>query len=835
MRLHLDGTIGPAPGAAEGGTRDLQIVTLPEGVFLYASSGAGGGLTSYALSPGEMAAAHDALPFADHLEEVAGPHLAVLEGAEGAAQLVFGGGSSGLVARTLDDHGGFGTETQIDGPASAPLALAQTTLDDAGVLHVAGADGIATLVKNGSDGYDAQVGGGADLAGVAALETVETGGGRFLLAADTQDHGVTGYRVDPEIGALEEVSSMGAADGLGVQAPTAMASVEGYDAAWVVLAGGGSDSLSVMRVDADGALTPTDHVIDTAATQLGAVQALEVVEANGQILVLAAGGDGGVSLFSLLPDGRLVHRDSIEAGVETVSALTATVLDDTLQIHLGAEDNAALTQISVPLDGLGELRHSAPEDGTQLEASEGGDILVAQGAGDTLVGGAGDDILVAGPEDTVMRSGEGADIFVLRGGGGEARVQDFRPGHDRLDLSDWAMLRNPDQLDITPTEDGARITWDDEVLVLHAHDGTPLARDDLFGAHFDTPDRLLVLADDEPWVDPEEEDEEEDEPSGLLIFIGWGESSAIGSSGNDTIHGNDADNVIDGYGGDNEIHTGGGDNRVVGSSGDNTIYGGDGDNSLWGGAGNNVIYGGLGDDRIGLGPGGGYAEVAGGNNTIYGGIGDSTIHGADGDDRLWGMRGDNEIYGGLGDDRIGGGNGAAYIEVEGGNNTLYGGVGENDNTLIGGTGDDELHAMAGDGFVDATAGGNNLIRGGAGDDEILGGAGDDTIVGGQGNDVLTGGGGADTFVFRANHDHNTITDFDVSDGDMLLLEIGNPYAATDLWSGDLDAQDVVDQFAEDDGDGNTVIVFANGESITLQGFDYGDRNTLVSQIEIVEI
>ena len=324
-----------------------------------------------------------------------------------------------------------------------------------------------------------------------------------------------------------------------------------------------------------------------------------------------------------------------------------------------------------------------------------------------------------------------------------------------------------------------------------------------------------------------------DHDSNNLVIAGWGVRDVIGGSSDNWIHGNDLDNFLYGYGGNNVIHTGDGDNTVRGNPGDNTIFGGDGDNSLWGGVGNNLIYGGLGDDRIGGGPGNAYIEVAGGHNTIFGGVGNNEIHVfGDGDNRVWGGRGDGQItvYGD-GDNRIGGARGDDAIDIRGsGDNVVYGGAGGGDTHITGGYGNDVIFAGPGNGFIDATRGGNNDLYGGLGDDVIIGGDGDDIITGGQGNDLLTGGGGADTFVFRANHDHNTITDFSTSDGDILQLIVHNPWNP-DLWSGTMSAQDVVDDFASVVGN-DIVIDFNNGgDRITLQNFT--NLNTLVDHIDIV--
>jgi hypothetical protein len=91
--------------------------------------------------------------------------------------------------------------------------------------------------------------------------------------------------------------------------PTDMATARVGDRDFIVLGSaansGESGAISVMELRDSGALLPVDHVTDTPATRFGNLLALEVVTVDGRTYVLAAGGDGGITLFTLLPDGRL--------------------------------------------------------------------------------------------------------------------------------------------------------------------------------------------------------------------------------------------------------------------------------------------------------------------------------------------------------------------------------------------------------------------------------------------------------------------------------------------------------------------------------------------------
>lgn len=113
-----------------------------------------------------------------------------------------------------------------------------------------------------------------DFSGLAILQTVTAVGGQFLLLADAGAQGVTSFRVDTDTGALSETGRLGAGEGLGINAPSAMA----------------------------------------------------VVSAFGQTFVMAGGADDGLSMFSLLPDGRLVQCRLCRTGRAERLKTSATLL-----------------------------------------------------------------------------------------------------------------------------------------------------------------------------------------------------------------------------------------------------------------------------------------------------------------------------------------------------------------------------------------------------------------------------------------------------------------------------------------------------------------------------
>jgi serralysin len=124
----------------------------------------------------------------------------------------------------------------------------------------------------------------------------------------------------------------------------------------------------------------------------------------------------------------------------------------------------------------------------------------------------------------------------------------------------------------------------------------------------------------------------------------------------------------------------------------------------------------------------------------------------------------NDVLGYGGADSITGGTGS---------DTLRGGDGAD--SVSGGAGDDaHLNGNAGADYVSG-GDGNDTVYGGKDNDTLLGDAGNDRLSGDLGNDQLTGGAGADMFVIRAGGGADTVTDFNLAQGDKVLLATGTAY------------------------------------------------------------
>jgi len=199
---------------------------------------------------------------------------------------------------------------------------------------------------------------------------------------------------------------------------------------------------------------------------------------------------------------------------------------------------------------------------------------------------------------------------------------------------------------------------------------------------------------------------------------------------------------------------------------------------------------------------------------------------------------DDSIEGGSGDDTF-------VLEDHFGNDIISGGDGEGDHIDASGlssavtvtfTGDEdgtlsdgsdtitfddieELTLTSQADSLDASAASAEvLVDAGAGDDTVVGSGDADTIIGGLGDDSITGGDGDDLFTLTTSGGRDTITDFDRGDDDTDGV-FNDQLDVSDLTggSGAGGAVTTADVVVTDDGSGNAVLTFPDGEQLVLTG------------------
>jgi Ca2+-binding RTX toxin-like protein len=734
-------------GALDWGITGLTVLPTASGALLLSTSGPRGGVAAYSLGSGPVALS-DTAYFDIAWSSDALPEIRIVEASGTQRVAVAGGGESGLWTFTPDENGQLSDPSRLSELAPDTGSAFDIVQGSQDLLFLGdGLNGGVRAFEWSANGYSlfASVSDTADIYAddVIRLLSIERGGQSYVITAGQGDSGVSAFAATGN--GLEPTGSLGAAEGLGVMVPTDMASARIGDRDFVILGSasntGESGAISVMELRDSGALLPVDHVIDTTATRFGDLLALDAIDVAGRTYVVAAGGDGGITLFTLLPDGRLHLLDVLisTANVEigNVTALASWWDGAALRVFAATEAERGVVSFTVPLTGQG-LSLTATDQGGTTTGSDLNDLIAGGIGQDVLLGLDGDDILSDGAGQDTLTGGDGADRFVLSADGAADEIADFDPSLDRLDLSAWPMLYDPAQLTVEVTASGARITWRDEMLTLTGSSAIPEA--EVRAAIVDAPHR-------QPFLD------------------------LIGGPGR-SIDGSPEDEQFAGGPGMDQLFGRAGDDTLAGEGSEDVIFGGPGDDTLTGGAGADTLDGGTGRDgasyssstegvtvRLWAGDGrGGTAEgdtllgiedVTGSafDDTLVGDDGPNRLNGGAGADALWGNTGDDTLAGGPGGDALNGQAGkdtASYeTSAEGVTARLWAGDG-NGGDAQGDTldgienlrGSDHADTLVGDG-------GANALAGGPGDDALWGNAGDDTLDGGAGADILQGQDGVD--------------------------------------------------------------------------------------------
>lgn len=499
--LVLNGVFTAGGGASLAGVTDLHLAQFGSAWVLYTASAQTHGLGAFSVGGGGALSALDSVSYSANSGTLGVTGLATAVLGTDRVLLPAGRYDNGLA---IHDLGANGTLDTVSAPSAAPgVSLANITT--VASLSIGGSTYVYTS-SNGAgqlDAYRLTAGPGlsyieteADsaqryLGDISALATAEAYGKGFVFAASGFEAGVTVFTVGAG-GALTEGESLGTAEGLGLNAPSALLPVQVGQDLFLVLAAAGTDSLSVLHVSPFARLEVADHVVDDNALQLTGVRALTSVQYGERVLVIAGGDEDGVSVFELTPrSGHLSHLASIDdpagATLDNVTAIEALVTGTTLTIYVaGATDGVAL--VTMDLSVLNEAK-TGDKFANTITGTAGKDLILGYGGDDVLSGWGDDDRLIDGTGADRMDGGGGADVFEFVLDNMTDTVIDFTPGEDKLDLSAIPMLYSMSSLEMSQEDWGVMISFGAERIRLldHWRNGddiqiTDLSQDDfIFG------------------------------------------------------------------------------------------------------------------------------------------------------------------------------------------------------------------------------------------------------------------------------------------------------------------------------------------------------------------
>ena len=643
------------------GITDIEVHSAGGGSFIYTTTRPGsGGIAAYRLeSNGSLTRLNQiALPSsAIASASVAGVTAQITATLLGnsPALLATGTQGTGLWAATMLADGSLGRQS------ASPLAEAPTgklalvkRLELGGQTYFSGSVLGSTAIEvwradtaSGWQSTYAQTATmGAGSRGLTSMETVLIGGNRFLLTTSDGQSAMTLYQLNT-LGQLTPRSQIGMENGLWITDPAAVRVVALAGQTYAIVAGTTSNSISVVRIDANGVMRVVDHLIDTLDTRFAGINQLETLTLGDRVYLVAAGSDDGISLFQLLPGGRLLHltavADALNTSLQNVSGLALVARGSGLQVIAAGSGEAGLTLLWADL-GL---------QGRQLLGGGGNDTLIGGLGHNVLSGGAGNDRLLAGPSGDILMDGAGIDtltggagedIFILSADNSGDEIRNFDPNRDWLDLSNWALLRNGGQLDITPTATGAIIRFRGETLVVHSSSGAALSVAAVQARLVMAGDRILPEWFNTPPALPDAGIGLIGSAAGEVITGMAGPDYIVGQGGNDTLLGLDGNDTLDGGAGADLMNGGrGSDVYYVDNARDLIV-----ENYRWQGYDEvftSVDYSVkrthiekmtlIGNARIGIG------NVL--DNVIIGTAGNDTLDGGSGNDTLIGGRG-NDVY-----------------------------------------------------------------------------------------------------------------------------------------------------------------------------------------------
>ncbi len=449
----------------------------------------------------------------------------------------------------------IGSNGRLNGPDSVTLGSeAVTSIAVAPGIGLVVADALGDLTlwtKDGggiySPGPSVEVGFRVVQSDVRQVEVISHGSASYAVALSSDDVSISSFRINLD-GSLTQVQELHTSDGMSASGIHAMAQTSLDGEKYVLVAGSGSSSVTVIQLRDDGFLIPVDQVNDTLETGFDDITQLETFSLGERVFVLAAGGDQGVTLMTMLPGGRLVHLDTLTSDpggtLDDIAEMTLSHRGGVLQINAIREDGSGSALYTYDVSQIEETIFQAGSSGSAT-GNATHDLLIAHSSDSVLRGNGGDDILVDGSGLDDLYGGDGADVFILTADGNTDTIHDFELGIDRIDMSSAGRIFTLDALELTAQSYGFSVSFSNETLIVRTDDGQSinpgsLSIEDLVDplwhvsvvASEEVPIEIVGSSADDRLVGGSKQDK---------FFGGGGSDQIFGFEGDDFIHGGQID------------------------------------------------------------------------------------------------------------------------------------------------------------------------------------------------------------------------------------------------------------------------------------------------------
>ncbi|MFD3189073.1 beta-propeller fold lactonase family protein [Sedimentitalea sp. HM32M-2] len=568
---------------------------------------------------------------------------------------------------------------------------------------------------------------------------------------------------------------------------------------YVYVAGESAHGIQVLKIAANGTLTPVMSIANSTAVELHSVVGLDVVKVGNEYFLAAlAYGGSAISMFRIDDDGvgtdgHLIHLDSYRnfPGTGEPTAAQGLVSNPTSidSVKVGGNtffvtssySSDALSVYKVGPTGVLTLTDSLKDvekPGYQLDQLWAMDTHVIGDKTFVITGSYGGD--------------DGFSVFRLTNAGNLVDVQNVTFAEQRsvrdvtaleIDGKHYVVLANSNGYDmliyrmapngtmthLSTTDMNAKYKlWGFQNVEPLTVDGvqyllaTSGANDTLAVFSIDAAGVPTLVQSITSSVELDNADDIHVQQMGSRTFvlvtaksgnrvavyeIGANDDPLVGTNGADRIVGQNGDDDLVGRAGKDLLLGGNGDDVLSGHRGNDILQGGNGFDVLSGGRDNDILEGGAGPDVLIGGGGVDQISYAGSAQAVTVNLATGQASGGDaaGDifSQIEGIIGSahaDTLIGDAGRNNIRGGNGNDSVTGAGGNDILNGQGGHD--TVMGGAGNDRL----------ILGGGNDTGNGGDGNDRIDGGSKNDILIGGAGNDDLNGGGGRDRLVGGSGDD-----------------------------------------------------------------------------------